>query len=72
MLVLLVPLADLSEHSLLLQLNWIPSWCRLCYAQLELFLEFDVIVDYLHLRGFGIKIGDVCTDHEEAGSSSSD
>ena len=34
-LMLLVPLADLSEHSLLLQLNWLSNWC-LCYAQLEL------------------------------------
>ena len=65
-LMLLVPLATLSEHLLLLQLNWLPSWCCLCYAQLELFLGFDVVVDYLHLRGFGIEIGDVCTYHEES------
>ena len=63
MLMLLAPLADLSEHSLLLQLNWLPSQC-LCYAQLELFLGFDahrrssyVVVNYL--RRFEIEIGDV-------------
>ncbi|XP_023535519.1 uncharacterized protein LOC111796933 [Cucurbita pepo subsp. pepo] len=59
-LVLLVPFADLSEHSLLLQLNWLPSWCHLCYAQLELFLGFNIVV------GFGIETGDACSYHEES------
>ena len=34
------PFTDLSEHSLLLQSNWLPSRC-ICYAQLEFFLGFD-------------------------------
>ena len=57
-LLLLASFTDLSEHSLLLQLNWLLSRC-LCYAQLELFLRFEAqwssyaIVDYLYGPGIG-------------------
>ena len=51
-LLLLTSFTDLSENSLLLKLNWLPTRF-LCYAQLELFLGFDAhrssyaVVDYL-------------------------
>ena len=55
-LVLLVPLADLREHSLLLQLNLAPPAGAL--LQVLLLEGSNIVVDCLHLRGFGIEIGD--------------